>query len=126
MKTVDHLSLKKGDGIAFLAVVILIVLSAAMFVPRQSGGSCQAEVYQDGKRIHVLDLNRNGTYTVEGEYTNVIQVRDHKISIIESDCPGGDCMHTGWISSAGQTIVCLPNRVEVRLFGSGDVDFAVR
>ena len=35
------------------------------------------------------------------------------------DCPTQDCVHTGWISYTGQTIVCLPNGVEVRLTGGG-------
>jgi hypothetical protein len=32
-------------------------------------------------------------------------------------CPLGICWSTGWIGRAGQTIVCLPNRIVIRLRG---------
>ena len=54
-----------------------------------------------------------------------VVIRDGRAAILESDCPGGDCIHSGWISQPGRSIVCLPNRVELRIAGQGDVDFVV-
>ena len=34
-----------------------------------------------------------------------------------SDCPTQDCVHTGTITRSGQSIVCLPARIIVRLEG---------
>ncbi|MBQ8917117.1 MAG: NusG domain II-containing protein, partial [Oscillospiraceae bacterium] len=45
--------------------------------------------------------------------------------IAQSTCPGEDCVHSGWISSPGRSVVCLPNRVEIRITGSSEVDFVV-
>jgi len=45
--------------------------------------------------------------------------------IAESTCPGNDCVHSGKIHSAGRSIVCLPNRVEIRITGESDVDYVV-
>lgn len=42
--------------------------------------------------------------------------------IAESDCPGGDCVCTGRLAAAGDTAVCLPNGVAVRITGSPDYD----
>ena len=39
------------------------------------------------------------------------------MSVTQSDCPGQDCVHSGAVSRAGQSIVCLPARVIVRLEG---------
>ena len=39
---------------------------------------------------------------------------------MEADCPGKDCVHTGSISKAGSAIVCLPNRLEIRIENRGD------
>ena len=39
----------------------------------------------------------------------------------EADCPTQDCVHTGTITRAGQSIVCLPARIIIRLEG-GTVD----
>ena len=61
-------------------------------------------------------------------YTNRIEIKDGKVFITESDCPGEDCVHSGWISEGGRSIVCLPNRVEIRIEGEteSEVDFIVR
>ena len=71
-------------------------------------------------------MNETTEFVVEGDYTNVISVEDGKAAIIESDCPGADCVHSGWIHEPGRSIVCLPNRVEIRMEGASEVDFVVR
>ena len=40
------------------------------------------------------------------------------VRVSESDCPNQDCVHSGAISRAGQSIVCLPARVAVTLEGA--------
>lgn len=126
MKKNMRLSFQKGDALAILTVLVLILLSAVLFFPGADDPVSSAEVYLEGKKVRTLDLSVDGMFPVSGEYTNVISVKDGKIAIVESDCPGEDCVHTGWISSAGKTIVCLPNRLEIRLTRFDDVDFVVR
>lgn len=117
----------KYDLIAILIVIALIILSSFVFwkVVGTEEGS-RVVVYEDGKVIREIPLTEETEFVVEGLYTNKIAVRDGKAAVIESDCPGGDCMHSGWISESGRSIVCLPNRVEVRIEGESDVDFVVR
>ena len=126
MKKSMRLSFQKGDVFAVLIVAVLIVISAALFLPRGEKGSGNVEVFKQGERIYVFPLTEDRTFSVDGEYKNVISVQNGKAAIIESDCPGTDCVHTGWISSAGRSIVCLPNRVEVRITSFDEVDFVVR
>ena len=40
------------------------------------------------------------------------------VCVAESDCPTLDCVRTGVISRAGQSIVCLPGRIVVSLEGA--------
>ncbi len=40
------------------------------------------------------------------------------VCVTESDCPTLDCVRTGVISRAGQSIVCLPGRIVVTLEGA--------
>ena len=117
----------KYDLIAILIVIALIILSSFVFwkVVGTEEGS-RVVVYEDGKVIREIPLTEETEFVVEGLYTNKIAVRDGKAAVIESDCPGGDCMHSGWISESGRSIVRLPNRVEVRIEGESDVDFVVR
>ena len=75
----------------------------------------------------VADLkNKIKSGEIGGAYINRVEVRDGRIAIVDSDCPGEDCVHSGWISRPGRSIVCLPNRLEIRVTGTSDVDFVVR
>ena len=51
-------------------------------------------------------------------YTLTVAVENGAVRVSESDCPNQDCVHSGAISRAGQSIVCLPARVAVTLEGA--------
>jgi hypothetical protein len=35
--------------------------------------------------------------------------------MVSADCPGGDCVRAGTIKNAGESVVCLPHKLTVRL-----------
>ena len=47
------------------------------------------------------------------------------LRVARSDCPTQDCVHTGTISRSGQSIVCLPARIIIRLEGGTPEDGGV-
>ena len=115
----------KWDIAAIGGIVLLAVLVLTLFLPGKDAQGAYAQVYQDGKLLKTVPLNQNQEFTITGEYTNLIAVKDGKISVTASDCPGEDCVHCGWLDSSGRSIVCLPNGLEVRVIADGDVDFVV-
>ena len=77
--------------------------------------------------VRTVDLRKNEIFSVQGTYLNVVEVKDGKIAITHSDCPGEDCVHSGWTDTSGRSIVCLPNALEIRVVADhDDVDFVVR
>ena len=121
-----QLRFQKWDIAVIFVVVLLAVLVFSFFFFSETSEGAYAEIYRDGQRIKTLSLSENQTYVVDGRYSNTITVRDGKIAVTASDCPGGDCVSCGWISGAGRSIICLPNGLEIRVVGgSGDVDFVV-
>lgn len=107
-------------------VAVLAVFVAVLFLPRASQPAAKVEIYHQGQLVKTLSLDRDDSFTFVGKYTNVITVQDGKVSVSHSDCPGEDCVHSGKISAAGRSLVCLPNGVEVRIVGKADdVDFVV-
>lgn len=124
----DSLRLRKGDLIA-VGLVLLLAAALTLWLAAQAAAAdtATAQIYLDGSLVAELPLGRDGTYKVDGDYHNTVTVRDGKVAVTDSDCPGGDCLHSGWISSAGRSIVCLPNRMEVRLTGveSDGVDIVI-
>ena len=90
------------------------------------GPEATVYIYQNGQKIKTVSLKQNQTFTIEGVYCNTITVENGKIAVTDSDCPGMDCVHCGWISGTGRSVVCLPNGLEIRVVaGSSDVDFVV-
>ena len=121
------LSFCKGDILAIgLVAAIAILVGVFFWTGIGSEEGTIVAVYQDGKRVRELSLSEDAEWLAEGEYTNKIVVKDGKAAITESDCPGTDCVHSGWIHESGRSIVCLPNRVELRIEGAAEVDFVVR
>lgn len=108
-----------------LVVVLFIILLAAgiaFFVYRTGGeGDLTATVKHRGEvvaQVPLRTLTGEKEISVDGKYHLVITVTGSGVSVAESDCPGGDCLRTGQITKAGQSIVCLPEQVIVTLEGS--------
>ena len=119
----ERLSFRRGDAVAMIGVVLAALILLVVFLRFSTSGTQSAVcIYQEGKQIRELTLDQDGEYTVQGKYLNRVTVRDGRVCVSESDCPGEDCVHSGWISRPGQSIVCLPNRVEIRLEGTKNVD----
>ena len=125
----NHMKLDfcKADFLAVGIVAVIAILVSIIFWTRVgSEEGSMVSVYQDGTLIKEVSLNSDTEFVIEGEYKNVVTIKDGKAGITESDCPGTDCVHSGWIHEAGRSIVCLPNRVELRIEGTSEVDFVVR
>ena len=122
----DYLRFCKGDVLAIAAVVLMAIFVAVSYLPKDDIGPVTAEIYQHGELVKTMSLEEDATFEITGDYTNLITVQNGKIAITASDCPGEDCVHSGAIQSAGRSLVCLPNEVEVRVVsGASDVDFVV-
>ena len=124
-----HMKLEfcKNDFLAIGIVAAIAILVSVIFwtsVGAEEGS--MLSVYQEGVLTKELSLDSDVEFVIEGDYKNVITIKDGKAAITESDCPGTDCVHSGWIHEAGRSIVCLPNRVELRIEGTSEVDFVVR
>lgn len=121
-----RLRFQKGDWLAVAVTLLLAAFVFAAFLPRETGNTPMAEIYLDGTLVRQVSLDTPVEFSVTGDYVNTVTVRDGKIAVTGSDCPGEDCVHSGWISASGRSIVCLPNRMEIRIVAvSGEVDFVV-
>ena len=124
----DNLRLKPGVGdllAALLVIGLAVGLTVTLALRARGVEHTHAEIYQNGSLIQKVSLETDQTFDLSGDYVNTVTVENGKIAITASTCPGSDCVHSGWAHRAGQAIICLPNRVEIRLIGtagSGDID----
>ncbi|MGO5113573.1 NusG domain II-containing protein [Candidatus Avoscillospira sp. LCP25S3_F1] len=119
------LRFRPADGLVILCVLLLAGASLLSFLRNAAVEPATVEVWQNGALVKTVPAMSQVTFDVSGDYTNTVTVEFGKVAVTHSDCPTQDCVHTGWISYTGQTIVCLPNGVEVRLTGGSaepDID----
>ncbi|WP_097027088.1 NusG domain II-containing protein [Clostridium peptidivorans] len=116
--------MKKGDKILFVIVIaVLLIASIGTYAYKLAFKDKDkiAVIKENGKVVKTINLSKlKGTEKFDiksGDHFNTIVVENNKISIIDADCPDKVCIKTGWISDAGQSIVCLPNKVIVSIEG---------
>lgn len=116
----------KGDLILIVVLIVLgglgILLSNRLLSTTDLGNKVQIEI--DGEIYEAYSLGENfRNIRVESPRGyNVLRIDDSKVRVIEADCPDQICVHFGWIQRAGQTIVCLPNRLIVRVVSGENSD----
>ena len=97
---------EKRTKIILWAVVAAAVIGCALWLVLPHGGTtdCTAEIWIDGQMVR-------GIYLPQAQ----LEVKNHRIAFISSDCPDKVCIHNGWLSREGEQAICLPNRVSVTL-----------
>ena len=80
------------------------------------------QVLQGGEVTDTLSLGKNVTRRYEsgnGGY-NIVEVREGKVSVTEASCPDKVCVNHGPTDQTADPIVCLPNKLVVRVLAPGD------
>lgn len=100
-----------------LAAVIAIIAALIWIIPLGKSGAT-AHISQDGESFSI-SLSKDAEYELRG---CTVAVRDGEIFILKTDCPDRVCEKTGKISHAGEAIICVPQRVEIRVSGDAEID----
>lgn len=100
--------------------VAALALGTALFQWRAgSAGALTAVVSVDGEEIDRVPLDRAAgekTYQAGG-HALTVSYADGSARVLSSDCPTQDCVRTGPVTRSGQSIICLPARIVIRLEG---------
>ena len=102
-----------------IAAVLVIALSVFLITEQRREDGVYVEVVIDGGRVEKFALSEDGSYSLNGG-TNTLVIEDFGAYVTDSDCPDKTCERTGRISRVGERIICLPNKLEVRVVGAGD------
>ena len=100
--------------------VLLAVGTALLAYGGKGEGSLTATVKHRGQVVAQVELSSlpgEKTIAIDGTYHLTVILDKTGAAVTDSDCPGQDCVHTGRITRAGQSIVCLPEQVVVTLEG---------
>lgn len=108
--------IRKGD---LLILVVLLLIGGTIIyqqvTPNNIGNIAVLEI--NGEIIAEFNLEQEyGQFHVETDQGyNILAFEDGRVKVEEADCPDQTCVRFGWIERIGQTIVCLPHRVIVRI-----------
>jgi hypothetical protein len=109
--------MRAGD---FILAAVLAAL--AVFIRLRAENSASGATVRisraDGPAL-VVPLSVDTSFAVRGPCgESRISVRDGEAWIAEAPCPGGLCRRQGKIRVAGEDIVCVPNRIHLRVEGA--------
>lgn len=110
----------------FALIGFLIVIISLIFIFLYFGNNKKvnnAIVYYEDKEILKIDLSKDKIYTVKGYNGDVrIKVKDKKIKVLKEDSPLHLCSKQGYISKSYESIICLPNKIVIKLENNSDID----
>ncbi len=103
--------------ISVLSLVALLILNIFIF----SADVSEVIIEVNGQsyaRYSLQDLRKPKEVRIDTEFgSNLLLLEQGKVTALESDCKDKLEMKAGAIDHAGQQLVCLPNRLVVRLKG---------
>lgn len=120
--------MNKSD--TFLVIIILTV-TLFIFVGLKLSEKKEvnkALVYYNNDLVLTVDLSlEEQEYTVEGFNGPVtIYAGDGKIKVEDEDSPLHLCSKQGYISKSYESIVCLPNKIVIKLDNNDELDAIVK
>ncbi len=102
-----------------IAVVLAVVMLPFLYVSFWGN-----EGVADTIRVHsvegiiTLPLTAHRRLHVQGPLgASVLEVSEGRVRFVASPCRGQQCVHSGWLSRAGDVAACLPNGVTVAVTG---------
>jgi len=107
-----------GDWL-LIAALLVCAAAAQIHLARAGTQGETAEVYVDGDLRARIALDHPGSTEVTGRIGPVeLVVEDGTIRVAAAPCPHKVCIRMGRKGSAGDTIVCVPSRLLVRITGT--------
>lgn len=109
-----------ADLCLILGILALAAFLAAFFFAASARHEmAEAVIEQDGQEILRLPLAEERTVRIPWEDGfNTVTVTQQGVFMSEADCPDQICVRQGTICNGGESIVCLPHRLVIRLEGT--------
>jgi len=119
--SIAKIQFKISDIIIFCASIIFTVwLYNIFWFSNGQTGQAETLVVQYADKLPVeYSLQEERLITIEGETgDSIIEVKQGKARFIHSSCRNQFCVFHGWLTIAGDTSACLPNRISISLKGN--------
>lgn len=100
---------------------MLISSVAAVILWYVKAPGVMANIYVNSELVYSVDLSGvdepySLTFYGEDSY-NIVTVEKGRVCVTQAGCPDQVCVRQGWISDSAAPVVCLPNRLVIRIEG---------
>lgn len=119
------MEMKKIRNDIILAAVLVAAAAIALavfFFTRTAGG--YAVVLIDGEESARYSLSEDIEVTIttgeNDDSYNILKIENGKAKVTSASCPDGICVNHKSVQYDGETIVCLPNKVVIRIDSAHD------
>ena len=120
------IQLKNGTFLLIFFGIILLCAGILLLGQNRAGSGGTARIYLDGQLICEQPLDAlKAPKSVQAGGGNTVELSPDGARMLHANCPDQVCVRQGRIHSGLYPIVCLPNRVVVRIENAGggrDVD----
>lgn len=93
-----------------------ILISLSTLILKKDGTEVVISV--NGKDIRTFNIYEDTTYAINENGYNKLIIRDGYAWIETADCPDELCVKSGKISKSGESIICLPHKLVIRIEGN--------
>lgn len=124
---------KKGDIIIYSLLLFVFFQLGMKFLSFPEIKAEKAEIYVDGKLQYVYPLQEEQKlFFVDTPIGGVdVEIKDKRIRVTTSNSPLKLCVKQGWISTPGENIIGIPDKLLIQITGNtvgtdDDMDAVVR
>lgn len=109
----------KAD-IVLLVILVAAGLATSVFLALSGDAGSKVIIESDGKLYATYRLDQNISVEVKSNNgTNTVVIENGRVDVTQGSCRNQVCVKHATISRSGESIVCLPNRLLVKIEGEG-------
>ena len=103
--------MKKKEAIFIASILVIAGILGLGFRISGQRSRNTIRITVDGKEFGTYSLSKDQVIHI-GD-TNVCEIKDGKVTMIEATCPDHYCMKQKAVDEHGGSIICLPNKVVI-------------
>jgi len=115
--------MKKRDII--LIIIIVAIIGQLLFINKFMAlkNADKVVIYFNNKLYRECSINDEETINIKSAgIDNVISIHDGGVEMTHANCPDKVCVKTGFISKPGQSIVCIPHKINIKIVSDDSSD----
>lgn len=112
--------IKKTDVIIAATVIVVSLVGYFLTGATLAGEEKSVIIESNGKVFATYSMDECRIVDVNGH--NTVEITPGYVRVTDADCPDKIDVKQGKITSPGSIIVCMPNKMTVRIVGESEID----